>query len=146
MQARSERNPLHDYIEWRGIDLSDVCERCGGAGMCAYANTSTWRHGMGGQAITNDVCDVCWGSGSESRHWPSWRVRTTDNSAGYRSEIERLRAERDAALDAEKKAVLALGKENERLQARVKELETGIRKFLNPTGPEAFGLERLNNG
>jgi len=40
-----------------------ACQRCQGYGYRAYGSTATWRGGIGGQAITTDVCDVCWGSG-----------------------------------------------------------------------------------
>jgi len=43
------------------------CKKCGGTGKRIYANTSTWRHGIGGQVITEDVCDSCWGTGNEDR-------------------------------------------------------------------------------
>lgn len=63
------------FLDWRGIDINDVCKQCNGSGSHGYANTSTWHHGIGGQMITSDVCDVCWGSGSSSHQWPSWRKR-----------------------------------------------------------------------
>ena len=40
------------------------CAKCQGRGRRAYGSTSTWRGGIGGQAVTADVCDACWGSGS----------------------------------------------------------------------------------
>jgi hypothetical protein len=48
--------------------LSGVaCPQCGGEGRRGYASTSTWRGGAGGQAITEGVCDVCWGTGRTDR-------------------------------------------------------------------------------
>lgn len=63
------------FLEWRGIDkeLDTVCTRCGGSGVKAYPDTSTWRHRVGGQQVTQDVCDKCWGSGAENRPWINWR-------------------------------------------------------------------------
>lgn len=61
-------------LDARGVETP--CEGCGGLGVKAYGNTSTWRYGLGGSAITNDVCDRCWGSGDTNRPWPSWRNRT----------------------------------------------------------------------
>jgi hypothetical protein len=58
-------------LEWRGVE--DPCEMCGGSGVVSYANTSTWRHGFGGQAITNGVCDSCWGSGDKHHPWENLR-------------------------------------------------------------------------
>lgn len=55
------------------VDEHDMCRECGGSGYKLYGSTATWRGGIGGQAMTNDVCDYCWGSGSNSRPWPSWR-------------------------------------------------------------------------
>jgi hypothetical protein len=39
------------------------CDSCGGLGRRAYGSTSTWSGGAGGQMMTADVCDRCWGSG-----------------------------------------------------------------------------------
>lgn len=62
----------------RGLDLvideDEPCNTCAGSGYKAYGDTSTWRHGCGGQSITTDVCDVCWGSGVKDKPWPSWRT------------------------------------------------------------------------
>jgi hypothetical protein len=55
----------------RDIVAGDECPDCQGQGKKYYANTSTWRYGIGGAAITMDVCDKCWGSGSRTRIWPS---------------------------------------------------------------------------
>lgn len=54
---------------YRGIET--ICPKCSGWGVHAYANTSTWRHGIGGQQITNGLCDGCWGSGDANRKWVS---------------------------------------------------------------------------
>lgn len=67
---------LWDYcLEWRGIEPDNACPECGGAGVRAYGSTATWRGGVGGQAITNDVCNKCWGSGKK-QPWPSHRRMT----------------------------------------------------------------------
>jgi hypothetical protein len=44
-----------------------ACPGCGGSGRKAYASTSTWRGGIGGQMITEGVCDKCWGTGRTDR-------------------------------------------------------------------------------
>lgn len=60
--------------EWRDIPEGGECSNCGGSGVFRYANTATWHHeGLAGQAITWDVCDVCWGSGMRDKPWPSHR-------------------------------------------------------------------------
>ena len=42
---------------------SVACGMCNGLGHRAYGNTTTWRGGIGGQAITQGTCDKCWGTG-----------------------------------------------------------------------------------
>lgn len=58
-------------LEWRGVE--DPCLKCSGSGTRAYGSTATWRGGMGGQMITSDVCDACWGSGDRYRTWTDLR-------------------------------------------------------------------------
>lgn len=62
-----------NFLSWRGISEEDACRLCNGAGSRMYSNTSTWRGGIGGQALTADVCDNCWGSGDEKRPWVNLR-------------------------------------------------------------------------
>lgn len=50
-------------LAWRGISLETVCPKCSGVGKYTYPNTTTWAGGIGGQALTVDVCDQCWGTG-----------------------------------------------------------------------------------
>lgn len=63
-----ERNRL---LYFRGIDPEYggalVCKTCQGSGVKAYPSTATWHGGIGGQAITSDVCNQCWGSGDLNR-------------------------------------------------------------------------------
>lgn len=74
-ELRRERDEEHDRrLDWRGIDPGDKCSACGGAGSRAYGSTATWRGGIGGRAITSDVCNRCWGSGSKTHRWPSHRA------------------------------------------------------------------------
>lgn len=61
------------HFEWRGIPEDQVCVRCYGRGSRVYPSTSTWRGGIGGQALTSDVCDQCWGSGNEKQPWTNLR-------------------------------------------------------------------------
>lgn len=70
----ADRAEFYEWIEQALLDYRDirgkVCRGCGGWGVKAYANTSTWRGGIGGNAITHDVCNECWGSGDSERPWP----------------------------------------------------------------------------
>jgi len=53
------------FLVDRGVSVP--CARCSGNGCYMYPNTATWRGGIGGQAITRDVCDECWGTGCQDR-------------------------------------------------------------------------------
>lgn len=76
----SEAERCHQrMLDNRGI--REACPKCGGYGVITYGNTSTWRHGCGGQAMTNDVCEECWGSGDIRRKWVN--LRTLPSKAEY---------------------------------------------------------------
>ena len=62
-----------EFLAWRGIDLHEVCPACSGAGSRAYANTTTWHGGIGGQTVTGGICDHCWGSGNQGHPWTNLR-------------------------------------------------------------------------
>ena len=65
-EAEQEEIDLYSaFLAWRGIDPAEVCPECSGAGSRAYANTTAWRGGIGGQTVTGGICDHCWGSGNE---------------------------------------------------------------------------------
>ena len=68
---QEQRLSHEKLLEWRGIE--DACRQCGGAGTRVYGSTATWHGGAGGQTLTTDVCDWCWGSGDQQRRWPSRR-------------------------------------------------------------------------
>jgi hypothetical protein len=69
--------PIETMLRWRNIESEeDACIGCGGSGVKTYANTTTWRGGMGGQALTSDVCDKCWGSGNKHRPWANLKEIT----------------------------------------------------------------------
>lgn len=63
--AEARDNVLPQLLEWRGVETP--CKRCGGSGRVGYANTATWRGGIGGSMMTADVCNGCWGTGDEHR-------------------------------------------------------------------------------
>jgi hypothetical protein len=55
----------------RCVDV--CCASCRGVGQRLYGSTATWRGGIGGAAMTEDVCDVCWGTGDSSH--PGYDIR-----------------------------------------------------------------------
>lgn len=67
-----------DFLRWRDVD--DPCLRCDGTGRITYGSTATWRGGIGGQALTADVCDTCWGSGDRYRHGVDLRTLRGEES------------------------------------------------------------------
>ena len=61
------------FLRWRNIKPGNECQKCGGSGVIVYGSTATWRGGIGGCAMTNDVCCECWGSGDKNHHWTNLR-------------------------------------------------------------------------
>ena len=61
-------------VACRGVKTP--CKDCEGLGTKLYATTGTWRSGIGGSTLTDDVCNKCWGSGDADKHWPSHRLLT----------------------------------------------------------------------
>ena len=64
---------LEELLQWRDIEPDDACPKCGGCGSTMYGNTATWGRGVGGDMMTYDICDKCWGSGSKSHPWINLR-------------------------------------------------------------------------
>lgn len=53
-----------EQLRCRAFEVKGIaCQRCGGQGRKCYGSTATWHGGCGGQKITEDVCDLCWGTG-----------------------------------------------------------------------------------
>ena len=71
---RDPENRHRTLLEWRGVSVP--CATCQGSGRRGYANTSTWRGGPGGQMMTDDVCDACWGTGDAERQGVDLRELT----------------------------------------------------------------------
>jgi len=80
------------FLGWRDIDpdKDKPCGRCGGSGRRTYPNTTTWIGGIGGQMVTVDVCDHCWGSGIQDRPWTNLKKVAADEKR-LRNENRRLR-------------------------------------------------------
>ena len=55
-----------ELLAARHVKEYDTCDTCQGAGRLMYGSTATWRGGIGGAALTADVCDKCWGTGTKS--------------------------------------------------------------------------------
>lgn len=72
-EALAERDRLREYIDGGVFDVETPCPECRGLGRKTYGSTATWRGGIGGQAMTQGVCDKCWGSGEADKPWKSWR-------------------------------------------------------------------------
>lgn len=77
-ELESDRDELRNsfyarFLDYRGLTLEQACKHCSGSGVKSYGNTSTWRMGTGGQMITSDVCDNCWGSGNTEKPWTNLR-------------------------------------------------------------------------
>lgn len=68
-----------EFLEARGV--GEPCKKCGGFGQRSYPNTTTWMGGIGGQAITDGVCDHCWGTGDAERKGANLREIYRDNAA-----------------------------------------------------------------
>ncbi len=62
-----EQEFIDRALLWRGINPNHVCPTCEGSGQRLYGSSTTWMGGIGGQVMTHDVCDDCWGSGDLSR-------------------------------------------------------------------------------
>lgn len=66
LRAMADRRRV--ILDWLGVsDEADLCRRCHGRGQRAYGSATTWRGGIGGQAVTQDVCNMCWGTGVKAR-------------------------------------------------------------------------------
>lgn len=63
---------VQHIVELRGVDTP--CSACSGLVVDNYPSTATWHGGMGGMAITQDVCCKCWGSGDANKPWLNHRV------------------------------------------------------------------------
>jgi hypothetical protein len=119
---------LSEVLRMRHVE--EPCTKCHGFGNKSYPTTATWRGGVGGQAITVDVCDACWGTGDAIR-------------AGVN--LRRLFAEEEARVAARAVSLLGesvgVGMETMRpaVVALVKELEA-LAKTKNKPRPPWFSL------
>lgn len=77
--VKDEREAKHAAIERANqtlaerLGIRDPCRQCGGLGRITYGSTATWSGGIGGQMMTEGVCDKCWGSGTTDRQGANLR-------------------------------------------------------------------------
>jgi len=64
------------FLDWRDV-TGAPCTKCRGAGRCSYPDTSTYMGGLSAQSFTSDVCDRCWGTGSEEKRGVDLRALRT---------------------------------------------------------------------
>ena len=69
--AACRNDRYQQFLQWRNIETP--CKKCQGTGSVTYSSTAMWRGGIGGSMLTLGVCDHCWGSGDEHRHWTDLR-------------------------------------------------------------------------
>lgn len=112
-RARGHEHALTVLVRLRGVET--LCEKCKGLGSYAYASTATWqRGGAGGQTITLDVCDECWGTGDARRAGADLR-RMTSAIAEAKYKISGLATEN-----------IALANEVKALKARLATVHAGV--------------------
>lgn len=73
MTSEERKMMQDDFLAMRGLAGANLCKMCQGYGTILYGSTATWHGGIGGAAMTTDVCNKCWGSGNAERPWPSHR-------------------------------------------------------------------------
>jgi len=70
---KEQKKSMRDLVE----EMSSVlCPKCEGKCRHIYSNTATWKSNPGqvsGRAMTEDVCDACWGTGLTTK--TGWNLR-----------------------------------------------------------------------
>jgi len=81
--SESAMSDTEEHFKWmyRYRDIETPCEACRGFGTRMYGSTSTWRGGMGGASMMQDVCDECWGSGDINNQWTDLRKLRAEENA-----------------------------------------------------------------
>lgn len=118
---------------------SQKCQTCQGQGWKWYGSTATWRGGIGGQAMTQDVCDDCWGSGD--RDYPGYDIREAEakHRTSVRQEANEHLARRLGAGLRLEQGQLELAEELEKWSRKRK----ATREFVNLASILADELRRL---
>lgn len=128
----SSVNPMNNEEWLRRRDVETPCSRCRGLGCVWYASTATWRGGLGGASMTQGVCDHCWGSGDEHRHW---------------TDLRKLRAEEDHRVAKRAAELLEnrLGVGLRILEPALRELCAELDKFERQRRPRPYGFDTVSN-
>lgn len=114
------------------------CAKCYGWGVCFYSSTATWRGGMGGQAVTRDVCDLCWGSGDSVERGTDLRALAGKIRALEIESSRRWFSERSgAAMSSMRPHMLAVASELDRM-ARKRTAPAGLDLFWHRRYVEAL--------
>ncbi len=95
------------FLSWRRIE--DPCTLCAGSGVRTYGSTATWRGGIGGAAMTTDVCDQCWGSGDQFRSGVDLiKLRNEESARIAEQAVDALARSAGATLHTSSSEVLAI--------------------------------------
>lgn len=119
-----------DFAFTRRI-YSDPCARCEGAGHRWYSDGGTWhKPGMATQSFKEDICDLCWGSGSSSSPWLNLREQEDDRDERIRVGAARLLAE-------------AAGVAFEHLRPAIGEIAVELERLSRGRKPRARSFESV---
>lgn len=118
-------------LAWR--DVEEPCQACGGSGRRLYGSTATWHGGIGGAAMTWDVCDRCWGTGDARRKGADLRAMTAARRAWEAEQCAKWLGDRiGASLSTMRPLLLAVATA----------LQAETRKRKAPGGVELFWYQR----
>lgn len=131
-----EKGFREQFLSYRNIE--EPCEKCGGTGVRTYPSTATWSGGCGGQTLTSDVCDICWGSGDTYRKGANLRDMKS-RLAALEKEAEEAKRLRDELHEID----MALGNRSafDNCKSRVEKITLAIN-----TAREATELRRRATG
>lgn len=96
-----------------------------------YGSTATWRGGMGGAAMTRDVCDQCWGSGDKHEPWTDLRKLRDEASVNVK---------REAAVLLEQRMGVFLTSLHPAIEALCVVLDKESRRRKNPLGTDFWSV------
>ena len=99
-----------------------------------------WQGGIGGAAMTRDVCDVCWGSGDKHKTWQDLRVwRDRDTEMSREQAFKYLQTVFGASLSSLRKDLLIFADIIEK-ETRRRKLPEGTDEFWYKRSAETFAI------